>query len=58
MRTSGGAGAEGWIMAIPILALIVAASMSAGGYDAMLIGLEGAIRQTVTAVIDFIGGLF
>ena len=57
MRTSGGRGAEGWIMAIPIFALVVAASMSAGGLDAMLISLEGAIRQTFTAVADFVRGL-
>ena len=45
-------------MAIPIFALMVAASMSAGGLDAMLISLEGAIRETFTAVADFVVALF
>ena len=58
MRTSGGRGAEGWIMAIPILALIVAASMSHGGADGMLLMLESTVRTTVTAVVDFVTGFF
>jgi len=58
MRTSGGRGAEGWIMAIPIVALIVAASMSSGGLNFSLISLERVVRQTITAVVDFVIGLF
>lgn len=58
MRTSGGRGAEGWIMAIPILALIVASTMSAGGVDGMLIMLEGTVRTTITSLVDFVRGLF
>lgn len=58
MRTSGGRGAEGWIMAIPILALIVAAAASNGGVHGMLLMLETAVRQTVTGVLDFLGQLF
>ena len=57
MRTSGGRGAEGWIMAIPMLALIVAGSMASGGVDSVLILLEGVIRQTLTSVVDFIKSL-
>ena len=56
MRTSGGRGADGWIMAIPILALIVASTMSAGGIDGMLIMLEGVVRTTITSVVDFVTG--
>lgn len=54
MRTSGGKGAEGWIMAIPIIALIVAGSMSNGGIDRVLIALEGSIREALTSVVNFI----
>ena len=58
MRTSGGRGADGWIMAIPIFALIVASTMSAGGIDGMLIVLEGIVRTTITSVVDFVRALF
>lgn len=58
MRTSGGRGAEGWIMAIPILALIVASSMSLGGADGMILMLESTVRTTVTSVVEFIARLF
>jgi len=58
MRTSGGRGAEGWIIAIPVLALIIASTMSAGGVDAMLIMLEGVVRTTITSVVDVVTGLF
>ena len=58
MRTSGGRGAEGWIMAIPIVALIIAASASNGGAHGMLMFLETTVRQTITGVLDFLGQLF
>jgi hypothetical protein len=58
MRTSGGRGADGWMVAIPILALLVASTMSAGGIDAMLIMLEGILRTTITSVVDFVRTLF
>ena len=57
MRTSGGRGLEGWILVVPVGALIVAATMNNGGADAMLISLEGTIRQTVTWVTTFLAGL-
>jgi hypothetical protein len=44
-------------MAIPLLALVVAASMASGGVDAVLIGLEGAVRETFTSIVNFIRGL-
>jgi hypothetical protein len=54
MRTSGGRGAEGWIMAIPMLALIIAGSMASGGVDAALITIEGTIREALTTIVNFI----
>jgi hypothetical protein len=58
MRTSGGRGAEGWIMAIPIVALLVAASASNGGANGMLLMLETTVRRTVTSMLDFLAQLF
>lgn len=58
MRTSGGRGADAWMLAIPVAALVVAGSMSAGGVDALLITLESAIRHTVMAAGAFVRGLF
>ena len=57
MRTSGGRGAEGWIMAIPMVALIVAGSMASGGLDAVLVVVEGAIRETLSSVVQFFKSL-
>ena len=58
MRTSGGRGADAWIIVVPIVALLVASTMSAGGPDAMLLTLDSAVRHTVTGVVDLIKGLF
>lgn len=58
MRTSGGRGADAWMLAIPVLALVVAGSMSAGGVDAVLITVESAVRHTFTAGLEFVRGLF
>ncbi len=58
MRTSGGRGADAWMLGIPVLALVVAGSMSAGGFDAMLLNLEGTIRHTFTAALNFVTKLF
>ena len=58
MRTSGGRGAEGWMLGIPIAALLFAASQSAGGTETMLIMVESTVRQTFTAAFDFVRGLF
>jgi hypothetical protein len=54
MRTSGGRGNEGWIVAIPVFGLIVAAMVSAGGTDGMFIVLEGVVRT----VGDLVRALF
>ena len=58
MRTSGGHGHEGWMMAIPLVALLAAASWANGGVDGLLYGLESAIRQVVTVMIGFVSDLF
>ena len=58
MRTSGGRGAEGWILAIPLAAMFVAATMSNGGAHAMLLLLEGTVRETLGAVVNILGQLF
>jgi hypothetical protein len=58
MRTSGGRGADAWMLAIPLLALAIAGTVSAGGFDAMLLQLEGAIRHSLSAGLDFISKLF
>jgi hypothetical protein len=57
MRTSGAGGSEGWIMAIPIAALIVAASAAAGGPEALLISLEGTVRSLVQSAVDLVGSI-
>ena len=54
MRTSGGRGFEGWIMAIPLIALVVAASLANGGVDGLLYGIDSAVRQVLAAVVDFV----
>ena len=58
MRASGGHGADAWMLAIPVLALVVASSMSAGGIEAVLLTLESAIRHTVTAGVELVTNLF
>ena len=58
MRTSGGRGADGWMIGIPIAALLLATSMSAGGPEAMLMMLESVVRGTVTTAVEFVRGLF
>jgi hypothetical protein len=58
MRTSGGRGADAWMLAIPVAALVVAGSMSAGGFDAVVLTLESAVRHTLTAGMQFIKSLF
>jgi hypothetical protein len=46
------------MLAIPVLALIVAGSMSAGGLDAVLLTLESTIRHTFNAGLAFVTKLF
>ena len=46
------------MLAIPVLALVVASSMSAGGIEAVLLTLESAIRHTVTAGVELVTNLF
>jgi hypothetical protein len=57
MRTSGAGGSEGWIMAIPIVALIVAASAAAGGPEALLMSLESAVRGLFRSAADLVSSV-
>ncbi len=54
MRTSGGRGFEGWIVAIPLIAVLAAASLSHGGVTGVLYELNSAIREVWTAVAQFV----
>ena len=58
MRASGGRGADAWMLAIPVVALLVAGSMSSGGLNAVLLTLESTIRHTFNAGLAFITNLF
>jgi hypothetical protein len=58
MRASGGRGADAWMLVIPVLALVVAGSMSEGGLNAVLLTLESTIRHTFNAGLAFIARLF
>lgn len=58
MRTSGGRGADAWMLAIPVIALLVAGSLSEGGVDAVLLRLESIIRHTLSAGAGLVTRLF
>jgi hypothetical protein len=58
MRTSGGRGLDAWLIVIPVVALVVAGTMSAGGIDAALLTLNHAIRDTVIAGLNLVRRLF
>ena len=58
MRTSGGRGGDAWMLAIPVIALLIAGSMSAGGFDAMLLHFESAIRHALNAGLNLVTQLF
>ena len=42
---------------MPLVALLVAGTMSSGGLNGVLLTLERATRQTVTAGLDWVRGL-
>jgi hypothetical protein len=46
------------MLAIPVVALLVAGSMSAGGLNAAVLTLESAVRHTFNAGLAFITKLF
>jgi hypothetical protein len=46
------------MIGIPIAALLLATSMSAGGPEAMLTMLESVVRGTFTTAMEFVRGLF
>ena len=54
MRTSGGRGFEGWMIAIPLIALLVAASLANGGVDGLLYGIDSTVRQVLAAAVNFV----
>jgi hypothetical protein len=58
MRTSGGRGADAWLLAIPVVALLIAGSMSEGGFDSVLLTLNNAIRDTAMAGLELARKLF
>lgn len=58
MRTSGGRGADAWMLAIPVVALVVAGTMSGGGLEGTLLTVESVIRHTVMAGVEFVARLF
>jgi len=57
MRMSGGRGADVWMLAIPLVALAVAASMSAGGLNAAIVQVESAIRHAFTAAFTWVANV-
>jgi hypothetical protein len=57
MRTSGAGGSEGWIIVIPIAALVVAVSAAAGGPEALLTSLEGTVRDLVRSAVDLLSSV-
>ena len=58
MRTSGGRGADAWMVAIPVVALVVAGTMSGGGLEATLLTVESLVRHTVMAGVELIARFF
>ena len=54
MRASGGRGADAWMLVIPVIALVVAGSMSAGGLNAVLLTIESTIRNAFNAGSAFV----
>jgi hypothetical protein len=45
-------------MAFPVIALVVVGSLASGGVTGLLHGIDGTIRQTAAAVVQFIADLF
>lgn len=58
MRTSGGRGADAWMLIVPVVALLVAGTWSEGGLDAALMRLEGVIRHTLNAGLAVVTRIF
>jgi hypothetical protein len=46
------------MLVIPVAALLVAGTMSAGGFDGMLLQVESAIRHTFNAALSLVTRLF
>jgi hypothetical protein len=58
MRTSGGGGSDGWMMFIPLLALLVFSSYATGGGHALLLTLDSIVRTVWQSVVNFVSSLF
>jgi hypothetical protein len=46
------------MLAIPVVALVVAGTMSGGGLEGTLLTVESVIRHTVMAGVEFVARLF
>lgn len=46
------------MIGIPLLALVIASAMSAGGLDSLLLTLESGIRHSFTAAVALVSKLF
>ena len=46
------------MVAIPVVALVVASTMSAGGLEGTLLTVESVIRHTVMAGVELVARLF
>jgi len=58
MRTSGGRGADAWMLVVPVIALLVGGRWSEGSLDAVLLRLEGVIRHTLNAGLAVVTRIF
>lgn len=54
MRTSGGRGAESWIVVIPIAALMIAMTMTNGGAHETVLTLERLARDMFTSAVELV----
>jgi hypothetical protein len=54
MRTSGGRGLEGWIMAIPIAGLITAMAMNRGGVHEAVLAVERVIHEMLSSTMAYV----
>jgi len=53
MRTNADRGADTWILAIPLVALLVVSTMSSDGLSL----LEDTLRNAVTSLVEFVSEL-
>jgi len=58
MRTSGGGGSDGWMMFIPLLALVVFSAYATGGGHALLLTLDDIVRTVVQSTVNLVSSVF